>query len=137
MASAAEPSPGAQTALADLTGIGPQRAKLLAKLGLVTIEDALVRHLPLRHEDRSQVIPLGRITVGEARTCAGTIAGISPPPRGAAADAPRRHHPGCQRLPQLRLVQPALSRPGASSEASASSCTARSSPTAAGLSRCS
>jgi ATP-dependent DNA helicase RecG len=82
VAPAAETSPGAQTALADLPGIGPQRAKLLAKLDLVTIEDALVRHLPLRHEDRSQVIPLGRITVGEARTCAGTIAGISPPPRG-------------------------------------------------------
>jgi len=54
----------------------------LAKLGLDTIEDALVQHLPLRHEDRSQIIPLGRVSVGEARTCAGTIAGISPPPRG-------------------------------------------------------
>jgi len=75
-------APGPQAVLADLQGVGPQRAKLLAKLDLVTIEDALVRHLPLRHEDRSQVIPLGRITVGEARTCAGTIAGISPPPRG-------------------------------------------------------
>ena len=82
MAPAPEAGPGAQAALADLPGVGPQRAKLLAKLDLVTIEDALVRHLPLRHEDRSQVIPLGRITVGEARTCAGTIAGISPPPRG-------------------------------------------------------
>jgi ATP-dependent DNA helicase RecG len=82
VASAADAAPGAQTPLAELPGIGPQRAKLLAKIDLVTIEDALVRHLPLRHEDRSQVIPLGRITVGEARTCAGTIAGISPPPRG-------------------------------------------------------
>jgi len=82
VAPAPEAAPGAQTALADLQGVGPHRAKLLAKLDLVTIEDALVRHLPLRHEDRSQVIPLGRITVGEARTCAGTIAGISPPPRG-------------------------------------------------------
>jgi len=82
VAPAPEAAPGTQTALADLQGVGPQRAKLLAKLDLVTIEDALVRHLPLRHEDRSQVIPLGRITVGEARTCAGTIAGISPPPRG-------------------------------------------------------
>jgi len=82
VAPAPDAVPGAQTALADLQGVGPQRAKLLAKLDLVTIEDALVRHLPLRHEDRSQVIPLGRITVGEARTCAGTIAGISPPPRG-------------------------------------------------------
>ena len=81
-APAPEAAPGAQTPLADIPGVGPQRAKLLAKLDLITIEDALVRHLPLRHEDRSQVIPLGRITVGEARTCAGTIAGISPPPRG-------------------------------------------------------
>jgi ATP-dependent DNA helicase RecG len=79
---APEAARGPQTTLGELPGIGPQRAKLLAKLGLATIEDALVRHLPLRHEDRSQIIPLGRVTVGEARTCAGTIAGISPPPRG-------------------------------------------------------
>jgi len=73
---------GARTALGDLAGIGPQRAKALARLGLTTIEDALVQHLPLRHEDRSRIIPLGRVSVGEARTCAGTIAGISPPPGG-------------------------------------------------------
>jgi ATP-dependent DNA helicase RecG len=73
---------GLGTALGDLPGVGPQRAKTLAKLGLGTIEDALVQHLPLRHEDRSRIIPLGRVSVGEARTCAGTIAGISPPPRG-------------------------------------------------------
>ena len=79
---AAETAPGPRTALGDLSGVGPQRAKTLAKLGLDTIEDALVQHLPLRHEDRSQIIPLGRVSVGEARTCAGTIAGISPPPRG-------------------------------------------------------
>ena len=79
---AAEAAPGPRTALGDLAGVGPQRAKALAKLGLATIEDALVQHLPLRHEDRSRIIPLGRVSVGEARTCAGTIAGISPPPRG-------------------------------------------------------
>ena len=73
---------GPRTALGDLPGVGPQRAKTLAKLGLGTIEDALVQHLPLRHEDRSRIIPLGRVSVGEARTCAGTIAGTSPPPRG-------------------------------------------------------
>jgi ATP-dependent DNA helicase RecG len=77
-----ETAPGPRTALGDLSGVGPQRAKTLARLGLDTIEDALVQHLPLRHEDRSQIIPLGRVSVGEARTCAGTIAGISPPPRG-------------------------------------------------------
>ena len=79
---AADTAPGPGTALGDLSGVGPQRAKTLAKLGLRTIEDALVQHLPLRHEDRSRIIPLGRVSVGEARTCAGTIAGISPPPRG-------------------------------------------------------
>ena len=77
-----ETAPGPRTALGDLSGVGPQRAKTLARLGLHTIEDALVQHLPLRHEDRSQIIPLGRVSVGDARTCAGTIAGISPPPRG-------------------------------------------------------
>jgi len=75
-------APGPRTRLEALPGVGPQRAKLLAKLGLVTIEDALCQHLPIRHEDRSQITPLGRVTVGDARTCAGTIAGISPPPRG-------------------------------------------------------
>jgi ATP-dependent DNA helicase RecG len=79
---AAEAAPGPRAALGDLAGVGPQRAKALARLGLATIEDALVQHLPLRHEDRSRIIPLGRVSVGEARTCAGTIAGISPPPRG-------------------------------------------------------
>ena len=74
-----------ETSLADLPNVGPQRAKLLAKLGLVSVEDALVRHLPTRHEDRSQILPLGRISVGEGRTGAGTIAGISPPPRGRSA----------------------------------------------------
>src|SRR5262249_23784354 len=62
-------------------GIGPQRAKLLAKLGLETVEDALF-HLPARHEDRSQLVPLRSITPGDARTCAGIIRGVSPPPRG-------------------------------------------------------
>jgi ATP-dependent DNA helicase RecG len=79
---AADTAPGPGTALGDLPGVGPQRAKTLARLGLDTIADALVQHLPLRHEDRSRIIPLGRVSVGEARTCAGTIAGISPPPRG-------------------------------------------------------
>ncbi len=50
-------------------------------MNLVTVEDALF-HLPSRHEDRSQLVPLARITPGESRTCAGTIRGVSPPPRG-------------------------------------------------------
>ena len=70
------------TPLQFLKGVGPQRAKLYEKLGLETVGDALL-HLPRRHEDRSQLTPLGRLVVGpEPRTCAGTVAGVSPPPRG-------------------------------------------------------
>jgi ATP-dependent DNA helicase RecG len=50
-------------------------------MGLRTIGDALFL-LPTRHEDRSHFIPLGRVGPGEARTCTGTVAGLSPAPRG-------------------------------------------------------
>ncbi len=72
---------GLDTPLRFLSGIGPQRAKLLAKLGLETIEDALF-HLPTRHEDRSLFVPLSKIAPGDAVTCAGVIRGVSPPPPG-------------------------------------------------------
>jgi ATP-dependent DNA helicase RecG len=61
--------------------VGPQRARLLQRLGLVTVRDALL-HLPARHEDRRRLTPLRNVAPGEARTCAGTIAGVSPAPRG-------------------------------------------------------
>ena len=73
--------PGLDTPLQYLKGVGPQRARLLAKLGLETVGDALM-HLPSRHEDRSRLAPLGSASVGQTLTCSGTIAGISPPPRG-------------------------------------------------------
>jgi ATP-dependent DNA helicase RecG len=74
---------GLDTPLQFVKGVGPQRARLLAKLGLTTVHDALL-HLPARHEDRSRLVPLRTATaaVGEMRTCAGVIAAISPPPRG-------------------------------------------------------
>jgi ATP-dependent DNA helicase RecG len=72
---------GPETPLSALKGIGPQRVAQLERLHLRTVADALV-HLPSRHEDRTQLTPLGRLTTGDGRTCAGTIAGIAPPPRG-------------------------------------------------------
>ena len=48
------------TPLQFLKGIGPQRGKLLANLGLQTVEDALY-YLPIRHEDRSQLTPIRRL----------------------------------------------------------------------------
>ena len=58
-------------------------AALLArpKLGLRTVQDLLF-HLPTRHEDRTRLTPLRSVSPGDGRTCAGTIAGVTPAPRG-------------------------------------------------------
>jgi ATP-dependent DNA helicase RecG len=79
----AAPAPGLGTALQYLKGVGPERAKLLARKGLSTVEDALF-FLPIRHEDRTRLTPLRSVQVGQVATCAGTVAGISPPPPGRA-----------------------------------------------------
>jgi ATP-dependent DNA helicase RecG len=69
------------TPLQFLKGVGPQRAKLLANLGLHSVEDALY-YLPARHEDRSQLTPLGSLKPNDVTTVSGTIRAVSPPPRG-------------------------------------------------------
>ncbi|MGH7349651.1 MAG: OB-fold nucleic acid binding domain-containing protein, partial [Candidatus Rokuibacteriota bacterium] len=69
------------TPLQFLKGVGPQRAKLLANLGLHAVEDALY-YLPARHEDRSQLTPLRSLKPDDVTTVTGTIRAISPPPRG-------------------------------------------------------
>jgi ATP-dependent DNA helicase RecG len=79
----AAPPPGLGTALQYLKGVGPERARLLARKGLATVEDALF-FLPIRHEDRTRLTPLRAVQVGQVVTCAGTVAGISPPPPGRA-----------------------------------------------------
>jgi ATP-dependent DNA helicase RecG len=71
---------GLRTPLQFLKGIGPRRAELLARKGLVTVEDALL-FAPTRHEDRTRLTPLRALRPGDTVTCAGVIAGISPPPR--------------------------------------------------------
>jgi ATP-dependent DNA helicase RecG len=77
----AAPATGLATPLQYVKGVGPQRGKLLAKKDLATVEDALF-FIPIRHEDRTRLTPLGAIQPGQIVTCAGTIAGISPPPPG-------------------------------------------------------
>ena len=54
------------------TAVGPQRAELLAKLGLRTRRDLLF-HVPARYEDRTQFTPLSLAAEGEAITLHGTI----------------------------------------------------------------
>jgi ATP-dependent DNA helicase RecG len=69
------------TPLQFVKGVGPQRARLLANLGLHSVEDALY-YLPTRHEDRSQLTPLRNLKPEEVTTVTGTIRAVSPPPRG-------------------------------------------------------
>jgi ATP-dependent DNA helicase RecG len=63
-----DPSPP----LAAIPGIGPQRAELLAKLGLLTHED-LLHFVPRRYEDRRHLLPLSRAQEGQAITVRGKI----------------------------------------------------------------
>ncbi|NKB80996.1 MAG: ATP-dependent DNA helicase RecG [Nitrospirales bacterium] len=53
-------------------GVGPKRAKLFEKLGILTIEDALW-HIPWRYEDRSTILPIRHLTAGTCGTISGTI----------------------------------------------------------------
>jgi ATP-dependent DNA helicase RecG len=58
--------------LSRITGIGPQRAELLAKLGLVTHDD-LLHYVPRRFEDRRHLTPLSQAQEGQAITVRGKI----------------------------------------------------------------
>jgi len=53
-------------------GVGPQRADLLARLGIETIEDALF-YPPRRYEDRRELLPINRLTPGELATVRATV----------------------------------------------------------------
>ena len=48
-----------------LPGVGPKRAEVLARLGIKTIE-GLLRHYPLRYEDRRRPLSVGELADGEA-----------------------------------------------------------------------
>jgi len=72
---------GVAAPLQYVKGVGPQRGKLLSRLGLGTALDALY-YFPRRYEDRSQLTPFRALKVGESQSCSGVAVGISPPPRG-------------------------------------------------------
>ena len=82
----APPTPGLETPLQFVKGVGPQRAAQLAKKGLTTVADALF-YVPLRHEDRTRLTPIRAVVPGDVITIQGTVSGVSPPPPG------RSHHP--------------------------------------------
>ncbi len=55
------------TPLRYLKGVGPERSKLLARLGLVTLEDAFY-FFPRRYEDRTRILAFSEL-VPDARQC--------------------------------------------------------------------
>ncbi len=52
--------------------VGPNRAKLLKKLGIETVQD-LLYHIPFRYDDFSLVSPVARVQPGETVTVEGEI----------------------------------------------------------------
>jgi len=67
------------TPLQYLRGVGPRRAADLEHVGLVTVEDLLLR-FPLRYEDRAHVVPVGKLRPGETATVIGEVvtSGVRP-----------------------------------------------------------
>ncbi len=84
----AEPSgPASATRVSDLLttplqflkGVGPRRAADLARVGLQTAEDLLLR-FPLRYEDRAALVPVKNLRPGATATVVGSVlsGGIRP-----------------------------------------------------------
>jgi ATP-dependent DNA helicase RecG len=71
-----------QTPLSRIPGIGPQRAELLAKLGLVTHDD-LLHFVPRRYEDRRHLKPVGEAQDGQSITVRGKVHSAKPGRWGA------------------------------------------------------
>jgi ATP-dependent DNA helicase RecG len=66
------PTPPLAQPVTVLSGVGPERAKQLARLEIRTIEDVLL-HRPRRYEDRRQLLPIARLQLGESATVGGTV----------------------------------------------------------------
>ena len=78
----------ASRSLDALKGVGPKLAGRLAKLGLRTVEDLLF-HLPLRWQDRTQVVPISELTIGEPAVIEAEVLGMERRSGARASPSPR------------------------------------------------
>lgn len=53
-------------------GVGPAKSKILENLGIFTVED-LLYHFPRRYEDRSRLVTIDQLRIGEYQTVSGEI----------------------------------------------------------------
>src|SRR3989338_11653316 len=53
-------------------GVGPARKKMFAQLGIATIED-LFYFFPRRYEDRSHMVPIAQLKLGESQVIKGRV----------------------------------------------------------------
>lgn len=73
MTTAPDPSaPDLSAPVTALRGVGASLSGVLAKLGIVSLLD-LLRHFPVRYEDRSHFVPLRSIGDGETAVISGTV----------------------------------------------------------------
>ena len=82
-ARAAGPAIGLNTGVVYLKGVGPHRAELLRKLGIVVARDLLF-HVPHRYEDASTISPIASAEPGMNVTVLGTVIskGVIPTRKG-------------------------------------------------------
>jgi ATP-dependent DNA helicase RecG len=69
------PSPPAANPLLGIRGIGPARLHLLSKLGIRTIEDALL-FLPRHYEDRRRICPIGTLEDRQKAVVLGKVVSV-------------------------------------------------------------
>lgn len=55
-----------------IKGVGPRRADLFGKIGIETVSD-LFHYLPRRYEDRSRIVDIGELRVGEVQGTIGKV----------------------------------------------------------------
>lgn len=76
MSAAATQRPSAESSelrpVTALRGVGESLAAKLAKLGITTVQDLLFL-LPLRYEDRTRVVPIGSLRLGERAVVEGEV----------------------------------------------------------------
>src|SRR5258706_1982434 len=69
---AKKPTPPLARPVTSLLGVGPERAALLARLEIFTVEDLLL-HRPRRYEDRRHFRPIAQLQLDEPIVARGTV----------------------------------------------------------------